>query len=488
MTGSPASRSIRVRLTLWYAAMLAISLLVFAAGAFWIIRREIVLRSDRLLDEATRAFGTELALEYEMPGGRERAVDEALRGVRFRGVTLAVLGESGDSSLHVAPEDSAGGAPLRPIVSREEIIAALPTLRLAPGDSLEVLTVPGGTAGIRVHLHRVRFGDGTSAMVIAGHDRADDRAALRNAGLGFAALVLLALMGAVAGGYVLARRALEPIASISRQAAAIGAADLSARVPVANPGDELGALARVINDLLYRLERAFTVQREFMADASHELRTPLAIVRNEANIALALPDRPAPEYRDALRVVERESERMSALVEDLFLLSRADGGGQPLRPEPLYLDDMLRDVARATRSLAERRHVQVSLDTVADAEYVGDSALLGRALLNLVDNAIKFAREGGCVTLTLQRDEDAWSVRVVDDGAGIPPAVRPRLFERFVRGEEARTRQRSTMTAGAGLGLPIARWIAEAHGGTLALERSGPGGTAFVLRLPRTAL
>ena len=480
-------RSIRLRLTVWYAATLAASLVVFAVGAFWIIQREVEDRADRLLEEATRAFGTELALEYQMLGGRAQAVDEALRGVRFRGVTLGVLGQGNEQALHLASDAVAAGADGAAAVSRGDLVASLPLLRLAPADSVEILTVPGGSVGIRVLLHRVRFADGTSAMVVAAHDRSDDRAVLRNVGLAFLALVLVTLLAAVAGGYALARRTLAPIANISRQAAAIGAADLSARVPVANPDDDLGALARVINDLLQRLQQAFSAQREFMADASHELRTPLAIVRNEANIALSLPDRPGPEYRDALRIVERESERLSALVEDLFLLARADGAGQPLRPEALYLDDLLRDVARATRSLAERRRVRLALDAVHDAEFVGDASLLRRALLNVVDNAIKHAREGGEVRLALTREAQRWAIRVADDGVGIPDEQRERLFERFYRGNAARTSQRETLTAGAGLGLPIARWIAEAHGGALVLERSGVGGSVFLLTLASVA-
>ena len=480
-------RSIRLRLTAWYAATLAASLVVFALGAFWIIQREVEHRADRLLDEATRAFGTELALEYQMLGGRAGAVDEALRGVQFRGVTLGVLGEGKEQALHLASDAVADGAVGAAAVSRGDLVASLPALRLATADSVKILTVPGGSAGIRLRLNRVRFADGSGAMIIAAHDRSDDRAALRNVGWAFVSLVLVTLLAAVAGGYALARRTLAPIANISRQAAAIGAADLSPRVPVANPDDDLGALAGVINDLLQRLQQAFAAQREFMADASHELRTPLAIVRNEANIALSLPDRPGGEYREALRIVERESERLSALVEDLFLLARADGAGQPLRSEPIYLDDLLRDVARATRSLTERRGVRLALDAVNDAEFVGDAALLRRAVLNVVDNAIKHAHEGGYVRLTMSREVQHWTIRVADDGVGIPDDQRERLFERFYRGNAARTTQRETLTAGAGLGLPIARWIAEAHGGTLVLEVSGVGGSVFLLTLPLAA-
>jgi len=484
----PMLGSIRVRLTAWYAGAMAIGLLVFAAASFWIIRREIDRRGDRLLDEAARAFGAELQLEFRMLGSRERAVDETLRGVRFRGIALGVLSASPDGGVEVAADSlDAGdeGTVLRE-AARAALQESLARLHLAVADSVRRVTIARGRGGVavRVRLLPVRMGDGSVAMVVAARDRRDDREALRQAALIFLGLVVAALAVAIAGGYVLTRRTLLPIAAISRQAQAIGAADLSARVPVANPGDELGALAQVINGLLHRLESAFALQRQFVADASHELRTPVAIIRNEASVALTRSSRREEEYRHALGIVQQESERLTTLVEDLFLLARADAGDQPPRREPLYLDELLREVVRSTRTLAAARDVRVDVQTTGDGEFQGDVAMLRRALLNLLDNALKFSPPGATVRLSLKAGSGWWDVGVADEGPGIPVAEQARVFDRFYRGDGARTRVRDTVTSGAGLGLAIARYIATAHDGTLTIARSDSRGTCFLLRLP----
>lgn len=483
--------SIRLRLTVWYAGAMATGLLLFAAASFGIIRREINHRADRLLEGAARAFAGELQLEFQMLGNYADALDETMRGVRFRGVTLGALDERldvlrlpTDDSMHMPPASVVSTADE---ATRRTVQRAIPQLRAALTHSHAAVTLPDQGPGVRLHLLRVAVGDGSRRVVVAARGRGEDVEALRSAAILFLALVVGALVVAVAGGWLLTRRTLAPIAAISRQARAIGVADLSARVPVTNPHDELGVLARVINDLLQRLQEAFTMQRRFVADASHELRTPLAIVRSEANVALARPEREAAEYRDALGVVQRESERLTALVEDLFLLARADAGGQPMRTEPLYLDDLLRGVAHATRTLAELRRVEVSLAADVDGEFHGDPAMLHRALLNLVDNALKHSRAGGEVRLSLVRTDRWWEIRVADEGLGITPSEQGRIFDRFFRGDVARTRVRDTFTSGAGLGLSIARHIAEAHHGALTLERSTSRGSVFLLALPITA-
>ncbi len=475
---------IRARLTLWYAAGMALIVGAFAAGSFWLFQREIHQRSDRLLDEASRAFGNELALELEMLGSRERAIDEALRGVRFRGVALGVLGRGPGDTLVTASaiggEDRGAAAEHQRL--RKALVEALPALHRGASDEHAFLTLPASEGGIRVVLTRVPFGTGNYATVVAARDRREDRETLENVGLAFAALVLASLVAALVGGYALARRTLAPIATFSQQATAISAADLSARVPIANPRDELGKLGGVINDLLQRLESAFVQQRQFMTDASHELRTPLTIVRNEASTALDRPERAGDEYREALQVVERESRRLSTLVDDLFLMARADSGGQPLRPEPVYLDDMLREVTHAARTLAAQKSIELTCDAVQDAEYRADEGLLRRAVVNLVDNALKHTPAEGRVHVALVRAPGQWEVRVSDTGPGISDEQRLYLFDRFSKA--VHVPRGPSAQDGTGLGLSITRWIVAAHGGTLSLESTGAAGSTFLFTLP----
>ncbi len=494
MSGVPAPRSLRVRLTAWYASAMAVGLLVFAAVSFLSVRREVHERTDRLLDEAARAFNAELQLEFRMLGTRSAAIEETLEGVRFRGVALGVLDEGVPGGVALLPDSLSGEGPreaagprLAPVArsGRDALVRSAAALRAraAAGEGFVTLGADG-LPGVRVRLLVDSLGDGAPAVVVAARDLRDDAGALRRVATLFVLLVVGALVVAVAGGWALTRRTLAPIADITRQAQRMGAQDLSARLPVSTPGDELGALAGTINDLLQRIEQAVGQQRQFVADASHELRTPVAIIRNEASVTLGRAQRAESDYRDALGAVLRESERLTRLVDDLFLLARADAGGQPLRPEPLYLDDLLRDVVRATRTLADHRQVAVTLHASEEGECRGDPSMLRRLLLNLVDNAIKYAPAGSEVTLTLDRQPAGWQVLVRDQGAGIAPAERDRVFERFHRGDAARTRVHQTATSGAGLGLAIARYIATAHGGALDIVDTPPPGTTFRLLLP----
>jgi heavy metal sensor kinase len=299
----------------------------------------------------------------------------------------------------------------------------------------------------------------------------------------FLVVIPLLILCAATGGYFLAGRSLAPVSAMTARAAAISATNLHERLPIGG-GDELVGLARVVNDLLERLEVAFEQQRRFMADASHELRTPTAILRTEADVTLSRDHRTEDEYRDSMTVIQDAARRLTRIVEDLFLLARADSGNLVARHEPLYLDEIVDDTVRGVRQVAERRDVRISIRHTIEAPLDGDADLLGRLLLNLLDNAIKHSPEGGTVDVGMSRTDGRYEIAVIDAGAGIPAEARDRVFERFFRVDAARSRGDATTTGGAGLGLAIARRIAELHGGGLDLIDSRPGRTEFRLTLP----
>jgi two-component system, OmpR family, sensor kinase len=231
------------------------------------------------------------------------------------------------------------------------------------------------------------------------------------------------------------------------------------------------------------------------------LRTPVSIMRGEADIALSQETRSPEDYRGALEVVRAEGRRLSRIVNDLFLLARADAGQQPLTRGELYLDELVSDCVRAVRSLALVRSVTLrcTMDPPMSAEadrvegtppehaYRGDEELLRRLLVNLLDNAIRHAPAGSTVEVDLMSDARGHRLLVIDSGAGIPPEARAHVFERFYRADASHTRDTESETGGAGLGLAIARWVAEAHGGSLTLIESRPGRTVFDAWLPRTS-
>lgn len=232
------------------------------------------------------------------------------------------------------------------------------------------------------------------------------------------------------------------------------------------------------------VERAFDQQRRFMADAAHELRTPSAVLRAEADITLSRPTRSEAEYRESMTVVQDAARRLARIVDDIFLLARADAGHLVLHPTAVDLDDVVVDSVRAVQAIASARGIRIELRDAVEARVHGDADLLGRVLLNLLDNAVKHSESGATVDVRMSAQQGRLSVSVVDSGPGIPEAARERVFERFYRMDTARSRSETTATSGAGLGLPIARRIAEMHGGQVELVGSAPGRTEFRLSLP----
>ncbi len=223
--------------------------------------------------------------------------------------------------------------------------------------------------------------------------------------------------------------------------------------------------------------------RRFMADAAHELRTPVAVLRARADVTLAHA-RDAPAYAEALREMRAEAERLAGILDDLFTLARADAGERPVERRRVFLDDVALDAAGAARAIAAPRGVTVDVTTFAEAEVVGDAALLRQLLMTVLDNAVKYTPAGGRVTVAVGVSDAHPTVVVEDTGIGIAPAALPHVFGRFYRADPARGRARDGDPGGAGLGLAIARWIAEQHGADLAITARAGGGTCVRLRVP----
>ena len=311
------------------------------------------------------------------------------------------------------------------------------------------MTLPDRRGGVRACILPVEV-DGRSYVIIVARPLSNQRAMLEFVRKALVVIFPTALVFAAIGGYLLTRRSLSPVIAMTEHASRIGTLTLHERLPVPNAYDEYGQLATVINGLLARIESAFEQQRRFMADASHELRTPISIVRGEADIALAVPDRPHDEYREALSVVRTESRRLSRIVHDLFLLARADSGQQQLQRRQFYLDDVIADCTRAARSLASRRCMTLTSNVPVEASVCGDEDLMRQLILNLLDNALKYGSEGGAVEIALCSDAGAHRVIVRDTGPGIPPEVAAHIFDRFYRGDGARARDSESSAAQSG--------------------------------------
>jgi heavy metal sensor kinase len=294
--------------------------------------------------------------------------------------------------------------------------------------------------------------------------------------LGFPIAVLLAGFG----GYGLARKALAPIDAMATQSRKISAERLGDRLPIQNPEDELGKLGITFNDLLARLQAAFEQLRRFTADASHELRTPLTAIRSVGEVALQ-DQKSAAEYRDVIGSMLEEVDRLTRLVESLLALSRADARQIQLQRTHISLLAIAREAGSMVEVLAEEKAQQLQINGDAALAVDADRLILRQALVNLLDNAIKYSPANNQISVCVARTTDNQAmVDITDHGPGIALEHQAHVFDRFYRVDKARTRE----WGGTGLGLSIARWAVEAHGGDLTLKSEEGQGAIFRISLP----
>jgi heavy metal sensor kinase len=297
-------------------------------------------------------------------------------------------------------------------------------------------------------------------------------------GLILLVVVPVFIIGGLAGGRWLSRRALQPVADITEKARAIGVSNLSERLPVPETDDEIQRLTETWNDMLGRLESAVSRISQFTADASHELRTPVAVVRLAAENALRKM-RAETDYRGALERIQQQAEGMTRLIEDLLFLARADVQGQW---EPEFQTVDLAEVAATAAADLQSLAIQKSLDLRIElpegvAAVWGDDLSLRRMVVILLDNAVKYTRPGGEVALRVFKDTDKYLLAVSDTGIGISENDLPRLFERFVRADPSRNKE----SGGHGLGLAIAKAIIQAHDAQIHVNSRPGGGSTFTV-------
>jgi heavy metal sensor kinase len=451
--------SLRARLTLWYTVTLLVVLCLVAADVLWMQARLSLRRVDRELESLTATFSSLIQEELQEKDTPATAAQEACHTMAAPGRAFAIF-------------DSAG-TPLAASWGGLELHDPLPLAQSGPA----VWTAQTPSGAWRVWAQRVSFQSTTTFEVVVASPLASVQREQQEVQEAMAVGIPLALLLAAGGGLWIASVGLRPITSMAEQAARIS---LTGVEDLGHPdrSDELGKLARAFNGLVTRLRAALQTQRQFMADASHELRTPVSVVRTAAEVTLSRAHRDEPEYREAIGIVGDQARRLGRLVDDMLVLARADAGGYPLRPVDLYLDEVVIESQRAVEVLAAERGVTIRSAPLPEIPFRGDEGLLRQLALNVLQNAVQHTPPGGCVTIDVTHDPDLVRIRVTDNGPGIPPADRARIFDRFVQLDPARR------GAGTGLGLPIARWIAEAHQGTLVLESSGPIGSTFCVSLP----
>jgi heavy metal sensor kinase len=452
--------TIRARLTGWYAVALTAMMIVYATATFIAVRHEFLEQLDERLHD-----------DFEAAEGR--LIHTAGGGVGW--ANAFEDGHHGESRVYEA------WTPAGERVHRSGAAASLPPLALtAVGSSYQYETIVADGERWRTIAAPVAIGGHTVVLRVSrSEERVREELSEVRAVLVLGLPLVVALAGV--GGYLLARRALAPIDQLGAEARRITADRLHERLKVANEGDEIGRLTGVINDTIARLESSFDQLRRFTADSSHELRTPLAVVRGIGEAAVAGRRSPR-EYEEAIGSMLEEIDRMSSLVDTLLRLSHGDAGTIRLSREPLDLGRLARDVAASLAVLAEERDQKVIVDAPAAVTVAADRLVLREAVTNVLDNAIKYGPEGSTVTVRLERIGDDGLLAIADEGPGVAPEHRERIFHRFFRADDARSRDRG----GAGLGLAIARWAVEVHGGRITVHDRPGGGAEFRILLPLT--
>lgn len=471
--------SVRARMTVWYVGLLALLLVTIGAGPFLLVRKELYEKTDLLLKSVSRAALSLTQVELQKGLGDGQAASNALES----------MSSLDYSSYSIAIFDGQGYLlALKPQGNSRNISFPSGSLQTDGAAHMYTSNVEGGERELRrFTARRVKLEPpGRIYTIVVSRPLAPVLEDLDTDQRILLLAVPTGLLLAGIGGWFLIRKNLAPALAMSEQAHQIGAENLDQRLAVVNPHDELGQLASTFNGLLSRLSSAFSLQRQFMADASHELRTPVSVVRTTTSVTLEKERRSEEEYRSALVIIDEQARRLTRIVDDMFRLARADAGHLSVQMCPFYLDELVDETARAARVLGAPKEITVKTSHLKESLCYGDENLLRQMLSNLLDNAVKFNRRGGSVTLDLERKNGLYRISVSDTGPGIPLEAQARIFERFFRLEKTGASSDGTASSGtgAGLGLSIAEWVAHAHGGSLLLERSESNGSTFVAFVP----
>ncbi len=446
-------QSVRIRLTIWYTIALALIVLAFAFAIYFVVRTSLLQQTDQQLN---KDFATVARVVTDEPA-------EINELAQHGSINLFQIFEGNEV---VAETDDWSRAGLEKAPSGK---IGLPWSWEAPNGL--PYRVKQATVTSIGHSYLIRIAEDEQTM----------RLALKSLTMILLFGIPVALALAVIGGYLLAGRVLGPIGAMAAKAGEITADRLAERLPVEDPHDEFGRLATVFNQTFARLEDSFERLRRFTADASHELRTPLTAIRSVGEVGLQ-QNIDATACREVIASMLEEADRLTKLVDSLLTLSRADASSVPIKRELTDLSALAAEVADCLQVLAEEKEQTVQIVTEGQVFAEIDTATLRQALINLVDNAVKYSPRMGHIRVVVRSPADAEAViEVIDDGPGIPLEHQSRIFDRFYRVDKGRSRE----LGGTGLGLAICQWAVEVNGGRIELESEESRGTVFRVIIPK---
>jgi heavy metal sensor kinase len=480
-------RSLRFKLTLWYVLILGVLLVAFSSFLYFTLSKSLYRDVDTKLRSLAELIASESSSPLSKFGfGNIDQTLEASMNLRPIGKFIQVLDESGrigpksDNLKNVQLPIS-----LNALKNASTGLITFETSRSVGNTPLRIVTLP------------VAEKDHTMRIVQVASSLEDVEDALNTLLLILTITVPSVLIMASVGGQFLAHKALKPVDQITQTARMITSQNLNQRIPPPKVKDEISRLVETFNDMITRLDQSFCQIKQFSSDASHELKTPLTILRGEVEVTLR-KERTLPEYQQILRSNLEEIDRMTQIVGDLLLLSRADNGEIQLAPKEINLSEIVQEIVPQAHILAKSKNLRIQTLLPQDQVYIfGDRLRIRELFLNLLENAVKYTEEGGTIKIHLARNYAHSSAKdngngldpgmtglaeitVADTGIGIAKQDQERIFDRFFRVDKARSREQG----GSGLGLSICKWIVEAHRGKISVESEPGKGSSFIVLLP----
>jgi heavy metal sensor kinase len=460
-------RSTRFVLTFWYSALLLAAFAIFGAGVYLYLRhmeeaeleRNLLEEVDwvsRLVDLERNRFDFFAPFDALSGNIEQQIIAHYQANPRNYRVLLTTI------AGHVLFQSARGVTGLIPALALPPEQTIVQTIHTPAGETLHVASRRADPFVIQI-----AYSDQEMTMV------------MRHLMSIFALLVPVVLFVAVTGGWLMAGMILRPVSQITTLANRISVERLDERIPERDVPDEFGNLITTINRMFARLQKSFAETREFSLSVAHELKTPLTILKGESELALTHP-LTNEEMEQLISTYLDETVRMSHIVDDLLTLAKADTAQISIKREPVELQPLINDLLDDAQILATNKHLQVELRGNEPATVLGDEMRLRQLFRILVNNAVQYTDPGGSISLTSSVRGEEVRVSVADTGIGIPPEHVGRVFERFYRVDDARSR----VKGGSGLGLAIAKWIVDAHHGSIAVESAPGAGSVFTVILP----
>ncbi|OPY75604.1 MAG: Sensor kinase CusS [Syntrophorhabdus sp. PtaU1.Bin153] len=458
---------IKWKLTLWYGGILSIILVIFASGVYIYFKNSLQKSIDAKIRSIGEVLSSSLTETHNTSifGNFERYLENVL-GRKPKGKFIQIMDSSGRIGAKMSD------------IEGETLPTSFSTLESALRGEIVYETIERVTPRIRMVTIPIVENKKVSSVVQVGTSLEDFDETMKKLLIIMIISIPTSISVTIVVGYFMAKKALRPVDQIRRAAVKISSSNLDEKIDIGGRRDELGRLAQTFNAMIGRLKDAFQRVNQFSIDVSHELKTPLTILKGETEVALR-KEREKEDYKELLKSNLEEIDRMSSIIDDLLLLSKADAKEIKLNLEEIALRDLIMGVCMDMKIFADRKSIEIDVGELEDVRVKGDELKIRRMLWNIMENGIKYTENGGKVFISSYVNDGYARIDVKDSGTGISEEDIRFIFDRFYRADRSRRRE-----SGSGLGLSISKWIAEAHGGSIEVESQPGQGSLFSMKLP----